>query len=113
MARHFLGAARELKEVCSGGNSSKGSEKEVVRTCLHRMQQCMSGVRSCIPDFKLAKKESGGDVLTMKGLVGTFIPWTDPLSSSLAKYLSKPYKLICKFARLPLVKIHPPLAQDL
>jgi hypothetical protein len=74
LQRHLLGAAKELVSLCQGGgvDAIRSSEKETVRVLIVRIQHCLSGVRSGLPDFKHA----GADLEGVDLSVTAAVSWT-------------------------------------
>lgn len=72
LKRHLLGAAQDLKDVCQGKATSKGPEKEVVQTILHRVYACLSGVQTSLPGFEHAASELPGQDISVKAQVSSW-----------------------------------------
>jgi len=77
LQRHLVGAARQLVALCrgGGGDGSRASGKEEVRVLILRMQQCLSGLRSGLPDLPHAGLDLPGEDLSVSASVRSKPPW--------------------------------------
>ena len=72
LQKHLLGAAKDLTNVCQGKATSKGPEKEVVQTILHRIHASLSGVQTSLSAFEHAAPNLPGEDLSIKAQVFFF-----------------------------------------
>ena len=70
LRRHLLGGARELVALCQGSGAEGSAGKEVVRVLILRVQQCLSGARSGLPDLRHAGPDLPGEDLSVTASVG-------------------------------------------
>ena len=70
LRRHLLGGAQELVVLCQESGAETSASKEVVRVLVLRVQQCLSGARSGLPELRHAGPDLPGEDLSVTASVG-------------------------------------------